>query len=127
MEPLKSPPPDPVSMPKRAQPSTRRRQPAGRTNGSGAKRSHGLVRINHALEPALRAAAQWRAAACDLEQIEREHQRRRMAILARQQCAGEQLAAFMSETGANRRWLTSLLELPEQATLSTDKSRHGDA
>ena len=127
MQPLQSPPPAPSPRGERAKPSPRRRQPAGHTNGSGAKRRNGLVRINHALEPALRAAAQWRAAACDLERLERDHQRRRAAIIARQQRAGAQLAAFMTQTGANRQWLTSLLDLPEHAAATTDKACHGNA
>ncbi len=127
MEPLESPPSAPHPRTDRAQPSPHRRPPARHTNGNGAKRGNGLVRINHALGPALRAAAHWRAAACDLERLEREHQRRRTAIIARQQRAGVQLAAFMTQTGANRRWLTSLLDLPEHAAVTTDKARHGDA
>ena len=123
MEPLPSPP-APSS---RAAPSPRRRQPAGHTNGNGARRRNGLVRINHALEPALRAAAHWRSAACELERLEREHLRHRAAIIARQQRAGAQLAAFMTRTGANRRWLTELLDVPEHATVTIDKARHGDA
>ncbi len=127
MEPVESPPSAPNPRTERAQPSPQRRQPAHHTNGNGAKRRNGLVRINHALEPALRAAANWRAAASDLERLEREHHRRRTAIIARQQRASAQLAAFMTQTGANRRWLTSLLDLPEHATAMTDEARHAEA
>ena len=72
-------------------------------------------RINHALEPALRAAALWRDAAADLEQLDRDHRRRRATIVARQERAGALLASFMAATGANRQWLTALLNLPDHA------------
>lgn len=108
-------------------PSKRARPKLRHGSRGNAGPGNGLVRINHALEPASRAAEQWRHAQCELEQLDRAHRRRRAAIITRQQRAGAQLAAFMAKTGANRQWLTALLNLPEHAGLATEGVPDGNA
>ena len=94
-------------------------------NRRNAGPGNGLIRVSHALEPALRAAKQWRDAACELERLDRAHQRRRAAIVARQQRASTSLAAFMANTGANREWLTGLLNLPDHAVIDAGGGHDG--
>ena len=108
--------------------SPRRPRPTSRPGApSNGKATNGLVRINHALEPALRAAEQWRDAQSELEQLDRAHLRQRAAIITHQRRAGAQLAAFMAKTGANRQWLTALLNLPETAAIASEGADNGRA
>lgn len=86
----------------------------------------GVVRLNRALEPASRAARCWRSATRDLVQLDRKYQRDRAHILQRRRRASEDLAAFMTKTGVDARWLRAQLALPDEAT-TTDQPTSGDS
>lgn len=100
--------------------------PRTRRAGSGARDAGpGVVRLNRALEPATRAATRWRTATAELARLDRSYERQRQRILARQRRASEELATFMTKTGASGPWLADLIALPETAlTDTTEKEQH---